>query len=147
LAEVFDAIPINVSDDAAFLFFYPKDDLAIGKFSLLNFHSFLKFSGTVTEFAHSRGASVKDIPLQDTTFNGIAAKIYYRTIAMKALFEGAEQVIDLIGGKPDMVVRDSHLYFCYRHRHFYSGMIHEPGDDERYNTLRSRLFSGISMVS
>lgn len=146
LLKAFETIPMEVSDQAAFLFFYPKDDLAIGKFSLFNFHCFLKYSGSIEDFAHSRGASVQNIALDDTTFNGIPAKIYHRTISMKGLFEGASQVIDLIGGKPDMVVVDSHLYFMHRHAHFYSGMIHEPGDDARYETLRSLLFAGISLV-
>jgi hypothetical protein len=146
LSQVFETIPMEVSDQEAFLFFYPKDDLAIGRFSLFNFHCFLKYTGSIEDFAHSRGASVQNIALDDTTFNGVTAKIYHRTISMKELFEGAPQVIDLIGGRPDMVVADSHLYFIHRHAHFYSGMIHEPGDDDRYEALRSLLIAGITLV-
>lgn len=146
LSQVFEAIPMEVSDQEAFLFFYPKDDLAIGKFSLFNFHCFLKYIGSIEDFAHSRGASVQTIGLDDSTFNGVPAKIYHRTISMKDLFQGASQVIDLIGGRPDMVVADSHLYFMHRHAHFYSGMIHEPGDADRYDALRTLLFSGISLI-
>ncbi len=145
LGNVFEIIPIEVSDEAAFLFFYPKDDLASGRFSLFNFHVFLKYIGSVEAFAHTRGSSVQTIALQDTTFDGIPAKIYYRTIAMKDLFAGALQVIDLIGGSPDMIVNDSHLYFTHRHDHGYSGMIHEPGDESRYEQLRTLLFSGIHL--
>jgi hypothetical protein len=89
---------------------------------------------------------VQTIGLDDSTFNGVPAKIYHRTISMKDLFQGASQVIDLIGGRPDMVVADSHLYFMHRHAHFYSGMIHEPGDADRYDALRTLLFSGISLI-
>jgi hypothetical protein len=65
---------------------------------------------------------------------------------MKELFEGAPQVIDFIGGRPELLVVDSHLYFQHRHNHYYSGMIHEPGNDDAYDTLRRTLLTGIRLI-
>src|SRR4051812_23357756 len=143
LANDFEIIPVNVNDEEAFLFFYPKRDLNSLRFSLYNFHCFLKKTGPLEDFAHSLGASVQTIGLTDTTVLGVPAKIYHRTITMKDLFEGAPQVIDFIGGSPEMVVVDSHCYFFHRHNHYYSGMLHSPGENEDYDNLRQQLFAGI----
>jgi len=106
----------------------------------------VKRTGSLNDFAHSLGPSVKMIALDDTTVLGLPAKIYRRTIAMKDLFEGAPQVIDFIGGSPDLVVVDSHCYFRHRHNHYYSGMIHTPGEDQIYDSLRLKLFAGIQLI-
>lgn len=58
------------------------------------------------------------------------------------LFEGAPQVIDF----PGVVVVDSHCYFRHRHNHYYSGMLHNPGNDESYERLREQLFAGIQLL-
>jgi hypothetical protein len=146
LSETFEIAPISIDDSEAFLFFYPKLDLGSSRFSLLNFHCFLKFAGSVDEFAHSRGASVATIGLSDTQCMGVPARYYRRQIAMKDLFQGASQVIDFIGGTPELVVIDMHTYFMHRHAHFYSGLIHEPNDESRYLELRQLLFDGITLV-
>jgi hypothetical protein len=146
LEEDFEIVPVQVNDEEAFLFFYPRRDLGSPRYSLYNFHCFLKRSATLEDFAHSLGPSVRAIALSDTTAFGSPAKIYRRTIAMKDLFEGAPQVIDLIGGSPELVVVDSHCYFLHRHNHYYSGMLHEPGSDESYDDLRRTLFDGIHLV-
>jgi hypothetical protein len=146
LSKEFEIVPVDVTDEEAFLFFYPRRDLDSSRFSLYNLHAFLKRTGSLEDFAHSLGASVKTIALDDTTVLRSPAKIYHRTIAMKDLFEGAPQVIEFIGGSPDLVVVDSHCYFRHHHNHYYSGMIHSPGEDEIYDDLRQRLFSGIQLV-
>jgi hypothetical protein len=146
LSAVFEIVPIETSDQEAFLFFYPKDQLRDGTFSLFNLHAFLKRTGSLEDFAHSLGPSVRNIALENTTALGVPAKIYHRTIAMKELFEGAPQVIDFIGGRPELLVVDSHLYFQHRHNHYYSGMIHEPGNDDAYDTLRRTLLTGIRLI-
>jgi hypothetical protein len=137
---------VEVNDEEAFLFFYPKRDLNSPRYSLYNLHGFLKRTGSLEDFAHSLGPSVRTIALSDTTVLGSPAKIYLRTIAMKDLFEGAPQVIDFIGGSPKLVVVDSHCYFRHRHNHYYSGMMHSPGGDESYDDLRQLLFAGIRLV-
>ena len=76
---------------------------------------------------------------------GVPAKTYLRLITMRDLFEGAPQVIEFIGGHPDLEVTDSHIYFQHRHNHYYSGMLHEPGNDEKYNGLRKVLFDGLHL--
>jgi hypothetical protein len=124
----------------------PRRDLNTVRYSLYNLHAFLKRSGALIDFAHSLGPSVKSIGLDDTTVLGSPAKIYHRTILMKDLFEGAPQVIDFIGGSPDLLVVDSHCYFRHRHNHYYSGMIHSPGEDEDYEALRRELFACIQLV-
>lgn len=146
LAKDFEIVPVSVTDEEAFLFFYPKRDLNSSRYSLYNFHCFLKKTVPLEDFAHSLGPSVRTIGLSDTTILGLPAKIYRRTIAMKALFEGAPQVIDFIGGSPDLIVVDSHCYFRHRHNHYYSGMLHSPGEDESYDELREQLFAGIRLV-
>ena len=146
LADQFEIIPITVDDNEAMLFLYPKRDLGSARFSLFNLHGFLKRTGDVESFAHSLGPSVSHIALDDTTILGQPAKIYHRVIAMKDLFEGAPQVIDLIGGSPELVVHDSHAYFLHRHNHYYSGMLHEPGEEDAYDALRQTLFAGVTLV-
>jgi hypothetical protein len=146
LEKDFEIAPVQVNDEEAFLFLYPRRDLNSPRYSLYNFHCFLKRTATLEDFAHSLGPSVRTISLSDTTAFGLPAKIYRRTIAMKDLFEGAPQVIDLIGGSPEMVVVDSHCYFLHRHNHYYSGMLHSPGSDENYDDLRQQLFAGIHLV-
>ena len=146
LTRDFEIIPVEVNDDEAFLFFYPKRDLDSPRYSLYNLHCFLKRTGGLEDFAHSLGPSVQTIALSDTTVLGSPAKIYHRTIAMKDLFEGSTQVIDFIGGSPEMVVVDSHCYFRHRHNHYYSGMLHSTGEDESYDDLRQQLFAGIHLV-
>lgn len=146
LSEVFEIVPVQVTEEEAFLFFYPKDDLESGSFSLFNLHVFLKYRGSIEEFAHSRGASVSSIPLDATEAFGLPALTYQRDISMEALFEGAPQVIDFIGGSADLVVRDSHTYFLHRHSHFYTGMLHELPESEKYEMLRRQLFAGVRLV-
>ena len=146
LGGAFEIVPITVSDEEAFLFFFAREDIAAGRYSLFNLHCFLKFIGTVEEFAHTRGASVATIKLVDTTAFGVPALKYDREIMMRDLFKGAESVIDFIGGQPDFLVRDSHTYCGHRHAHFYSGMIHPPGEASRYDTLRRMLFNSIALV-
>jgi len=146
LAKSFEIVPVDVNDEEAFLFFYPKRDLNSPRYSLYNFHCFLKLTGTLEDFAHSLGTSVRTIALSDTTVLGSPAKIYRRTITMKDLFEGAPQVIDFIGGSPEMVIVDSHCYFFHRHNHYYSGMLHTPGADGSYDDLRQQLFAGIHLI-
>jgi len=146
LGNDFEIVPVETNDEEAFLFFYPKRDLDSLRYSLYNLHAFLKRTGSLEDFAHSLGPSVQNIALSDTTALGTPAKIYRRTIAMKDLFEGAPQVIDFIGGSPDLVVVDSHCYFQHRHNHYYSGMMHSLGADESYDQLRQQLFNGIHLV-
>lgn len=146
LVNEFEIVSVEASDEEAFLFFYPKRDLGSNRYSLFNLHAFLKRTGSLEDFAHSLGPSVRTIALSDTTVMGIAAKIYRRTIAMKDLFVGAPQVIPFIGGSPDLVVVDSHCYFLHRHNHYYSGMMHSPGNAESYDELRKLLFAGIHLV-
>lgn len=146
LAKDFEIVPVDVNEDEVFLFFYPKCDLHSDRYSLYNMHAFLKRTGSLTDFAHSLGPSVKMIVLDDTTVLGLPAKIYRRSISMRDLFEGAPQVIDFIGGSPDLVVVDSHCYFRHRHNHYYSGMIHTPGEDQIYDSLRLKLFAGIQLI-
>jgi hypothetical protein len=146
LSDTFEIVPITVDDSEAFLFFYPKVDLGSSRFSLLNLHCSLKYVGSVDDFAHSRGASVANVELSETQCMGTHARYYRRQIAMKDLFQGAPQVIDFIGGAPDLIVVDMHTYFMHRHAHFYSGLIHEPYNDNNYLELRQHLFDGISLV-
>ena len=146
ISRLFEIVPIDVNEQEAFLFFYPKQDLESGLFSLYNLHAFVKRTGSIEEFAHSLGSSVRNIPLEDTKLMGVPGKVYRRTIAMKDLFEGAQQVIDFIGGTPDLVVVDSHAYFRHRRNHYYSGMLHEPIKGGEYDSLREKLFAGIHLV-
>ncbi len=146
LSAEFEIVPVEANDEEAFLFFYPRCDLDSPRFSLYNLHAFLKKTGPLDEFAHSLGPSVRTIELNDTTALGVPARIYHRKIAMKDLFEGAPQVIDFIGGSPDLLVTDSHCYFRHRHNHYYSGMIHSVGSEDSYESLRQRLFAGLRLV-
>jgi hypothetical protein len=146
LAETFEIVPIAINGSEGFLFFYPKQDLGSGRFSLLNLHAFLKYVGSIDEFAHSRDTSVAKIALSDTECMGQPGRFYRRQIAMKDLFQGAPPIIDFIGGHPELVVIDMHTYFTHDHAHYYSGLIHEPGDDNGYLALRQLLFDGIHLV-
>jgi hypothetical protein len=146
MSSDFEIVPVQANDEEAFLFCYPRRDLDSPRFSLYNLHAFLKRTGTLDDFAHSLGPSVRTIELSDTTVLGVPARIYHRSITMKDLFEGAPQVIDFIGGSPDLLVVDSHCYFRHRHNHYYTGMIHSPGADDSYEALRQQLFAGIRLV-
>jgi hypothetical protein len=146
LSARFEIVPISISEEEAFLFLFPCEDIASNHYSLFNLHAFLKFSGDLEDFAHSRGPSVSTIPLTPTTALGPGALTYDRQILMRDLFKGAEPVIDFIGGHPDQLVRDSHIYLRHRHNHYYSGMIHPPGDEARYDTLRGVLFDAITFI-
>jgi hypothetical protein len=146
LDVLFEVIPVHATQAEAFFFFYPKDDLASGRYSHYNLHAFLKRTGSLDDFAHSLGASVRTITLEPTDVLGVPAKTYRRQILMKDLFEGAAQVIDFIGGRPDLLVVDSHTYFQHRHNHYYSGMLHEPGNDDKYDLVRQTLFDGIRLT-
>jgi hypothetical protein len=146
LGDVFEIVPINVDDEQAFFFFFAREDIVQQRYSLFNLHAFLKYSGSVEDFAHSRGESVATIALSPTKAFGTTALTYDRKILMRDLFKGAPQVIDFIGGRPDLLVRDSHTYLTHRHNHYYSGMIHIPGDEARYDALRTLLFGSIELV-
>jgi len=146
LAARFEIVPISVTEDEAFIFFFPREDISSNRYSLFNLHAFLKFSGSLEEFAHSRGQSVSTIALSPTSAFGPGALTYDRQILMRDLFRGADAVIDFIGGRPDLLVRDSHIYLGHRHNHYYSGMIHPPGEEARYDTLRGILFDAIAFI-
>ncbi|WP_148287788.1 hypothetical protein [Rhodopseudomonas sp. B29] len=145
-AELFDIVPTQLSDSEAFLFFFPREDIASGEWSLFNLHVFLKYQGSLAEFAHSRGESVRAVELTPATPFGIAGLGYSRTIEMADLFKGGEPVIPFIGGEPGRVVRDSHLYFNHQFRHCYTGLLHLPGRETRYDALREALFRGVRFV-
>lgn len=146
LEEAFDIVPSRLDGEECFFFFFPLEDMGSGRFSLFNLHCFLKKTGSLDDFAHGLGPSMANISLDDREAFGLPARGYVRQITMANLFQGAPQVIDFIGGRPDMEVRDSHVYFMHRHCHWYTGMLHEPGDEARYDTLRERLMAGIKMV-
>jgi len=146
LTETFEVVPARADEEELFLFFFPREDIAAGRWSLYNLHVFLKYSGALETFAHSRGASVTDIPLSPGRAFGVEALTYEREIAMRDLFQGAPDVIDFIGGRPDFMVRDSHTYFINRHTHCYTGMLHPPGDSTRYDSLRAILFRQVELV-
>jgi hypothetical protein len=146
LGDTFEIVPSRADDQEAFLFFYPKRDLEAGTFCLFNLHAFLKKTESLDDFAHGLGNSMKHVPLADTRVLGVPARTYARVIAMRDLFDGAPQVIDFIGGTPDLKVRDSHTYFRHRHNHYYTGMLHEPGADAHYDALRAQLFDHIRLV-
>jgi len=145
-AELFDIVPTQLSDNEAFLFFLSREDIANGEWSLFNLHVFLKYQGSLEDFAHSRGESVRTVALSPASPFGIAGLGYSRTIKMGDLFKGAESVITFIGGEFDRVVRDSHFYFMHQHRHCYTGLLHVPGKETRYDTLRDALFRGVRFV-
>jgi hypothetical protein len=143
LSEVFDIVPTRLDDEEAFIFFFSREDIHNGTWALFNLHVFLKYQGTLDEFAHSRGESVKKIALVPMIAFGMAAIGYNREIKMSELFKGGEPIISFIGGDPDRVVRDSHFYFMHHHRHCYTGVLHLPDNDVRYDFLRAELFRGI----
>jgi hypothetical protein len=146
IAELFDIVPTQLSDSEAFLFFFPREDIANGDWSLFNLHVFLKYQGGLEEFARSRGESVRAVALSPASPFGVAGLGYSRTIKMADLFKGGEPVISFIGGEPDCVVRDSHFYFMCQHRHCYTGLLHLPGKESRYDALRTTLFRGVRFV-
>lgn len=146
LSELFDIVPTQLSDEEAFLFFFSREDIANGHWALFNLHVFLKYKGTLDEFAHSRGESVKTIQLSPVTAFGTPGAGYTREINMRDLFKGGEPVIAFIGGDPDRPVRDSHYYFMHQHRHCYTGVLHLPGEEPRYDALRAVLFFGVRFV-
>jgi hypothetical protein len=144
--RLFEVVPARMDDEEAFLFFFPRDDLDSGRYALFNFHAFLKRTGTVTSFARSLGASVRRIPLRKTSLLGVDGLTYSRRILMRDLFDGAPQVIEFIGGSPDLEVRDSHTYFSHRHNHYYTGLLHADRRSAYYDRLRRQLLSTISLV-
>jgi hypothetical protein len=146
LANTFDIIPVRADDDEVFLFFYVLADLAAGRFGLFNLHGFVKRRDPLDDFAHSLGPSVATVPLEDTRFGQKAARTYVRRIAMKELFSGAPQVIEFIGGHPDLNVRDSHTYFLHNEIRYYTGMLHSSEDSGAYDALRAELERGIVWV-
>ena len=146
VTEVLEVVPIRADDQEAFLFFYYKPDLAARRFCLFNLHCFLKRTESLDDFAHSLGTSMRAVALADTRLFGLPARTYTRPIRMRDLFDGAPQIIDFIGGAPDLLVRDSHTYFRHRHGHFYTGMLHEPGDDAKYDAIRRTLLGAIRLV-
>ena len=146
LGELFDIVPTQLSDEEAFLFFFVREDVSNGSWALFNLHVFLKYKGTLEEFARSRGESVKSVPLSPAVAFGMPGLGYSREIKMADLFKGGEPVITFIGGEPDRVVRDSHFYFMHQHRHCYTGVLHLLGESMRYDTLREVLFRGVQFV-
>lgn len=143
LAATFDIVPVRADDDEVFLFFFPLADLAAGRFALFNLHGFVKRREPLDDFAHSLGPSVATIPLEDTRFGEKPARTYVRRIAMKDLFSGAPQVIEFIGGYPDLSVRDSHTYFLHGEMRYYTGMLHASEENGQYDALRAELTRGI----
>lgn len=146
VAELFDAVPTQLNDEEAFLFFFAREDTAKGNWALFNLHVFGKYKGTLEEFARSRGESVRAVPLSPTIAFGKPGLGYSREIKMADLFKGGEPVIKFIGGEPERMVRDSHFYFMHQHRHCYTGVLHMPGETVRYDALREALFRGVHFV-
>lgn len=146
LTELFDIVPTKLNEEEAFLFFFSRQDVMDGQWALFNLHVFLKYTGTLEEFAHSRGESVRAIALSSAIAFGKTALGYTREIKMGDLFKGGEPVIGFIGGEPDRVVRDSHFYFRHQHNHCYTGLLHLPGNERRYNKIREMLFSGVYFI-
>jgi len=147
LAELFDIVPTQLSDEEAFLFFFVREDASNHHWALFNLHVFLKYKGTLEEFARSRGESVRTVPLSPATAFGKPGLGYSREIKMAALFKGGEPVITFVGGEPDRIVRDSHFYFMHQHRHCYTGVLHLTGESGRYDALREVLFRGVRFVN
>jgi hypothetical protein len=146
LNEIFEIVPTRLTDEEAFLFFFSREDVASDHWALFNLHVFLKRTGSLEDFAHSLGESVKTVALSPVTAFHKAALGYTRAITMGELFKGGEPVIAFIGGDPGRMVRDSHFYFMHHHAHCYTGVIHLPGEETRYDTLRSVLFDGVKFV-
>lgn len=139
----FEVVPSRLDADEMFLFFFAREDVVAGRWALFNLHMFPKRHEALEPFARSLGESVKTVALASTTAFGKPAIGYARNIAMRDLFKGGEPVIGFIGGEPDRVVADSHLYFKARDACCYTGMLHPPGEDARYQALREKLFKGI----
>lgn len=147
LARAFDIRPAHADDEEAFLFFWPRALPPEKGFALFNFHCFLKKTGSLEDFARGLGPSMATVPLEPWPVLGAEAIGYSREITMKDLFSGAPQVIDFIGGDPELVVTDSHVYFNHRHAHFYTGMLHSADvPPEQMAELRENLLSGIRLV-
>jgi hypothetical protein len=146
LGELFDIVPTQLNDEEAFLFFFSREDIGSGHWALFNLHVFLKYKGTLDEFAHSRGESVRTVQLSPVAAFCKPGMGYTREIEMRVLFKGGETVIGFIGGDPDRTVRDSHFYFTHQHRHCYTGVVHLPGEEPRYDALRAVLFNGVKFV-
>jgi len=144
--SVFEVVATRADDEEAFLFFFNRDDLVSDHWALMNLHVFLKRTEPLADFAHTLGPSVATIPLQPVTVFGKPGLGYSREIAMQDLFMGAPEVIKFIGGAPEMIVRDSHYYFRHRHAHAYSGLLHPPGAEQRYDALRQVLFSSVEFI-
>lgn len=146
LRERFEIVPSTLDGSEAFLFFFPRDDLEAGSFSLLNLHAFVKREGPLEAFARSLGESVRTVPLTETQILGRPGLTYSRRIRMRDLFEGGEQVIPFIGGTPELEVRDSHTYFRHRLNHYYTGLLHTSRDHARYDAIQASLLEGIELV-
>lgn len=147
LAEPFDIRPARADDEEAFLFFWPRSLAPESGFALFNFHCFLKKTGPIEQFARSLGPSMADAALRPWPVLGKESIGYSRRIRMGELFVAAPQVIDFIGGDPDLEVADSHLYFSHRHAHFYTGMLFSADVDAgRMDGLRAELLAGIRLV-
>lgn len=144
--DAFEVVPTRITEEECFLFFFSRDDILNGRWALFNLHVFLKRTGPLETFARSLGESVKTVPLSPVIAFGTLGLGYTRNILMADLFKGGEQVITFIGGEPDRLVRDSHYYFQHRHAHCYSGVIHPPGEEARYDALRGTLFEIVRLV-
>lgn len=144
--DVFDVVPSRLTEEECFLFFFVRDDVASDRWALFNLHVFLKRVGPLEAFARSLGESVRTQALAPVIAFGMLGLGYSRTIAMSDLFKGGEAVITLIGGQPDWVARDSHFYFGHRHTHCYSGLLHPPGEEAKYDALRGTLFEGVRFI-
>ncbi len=144
--ERFEAVPTRMTEEECFLFFFSREDVAKGSWGLFNLHVFLKRTGSLEDFAHSLGASVRTIALSNVTAYGIAGLGYSRRISMGDLFQGGEAVIGFIGGEPGRMVRDSHFYFRHHYAHCYTGVIHLPGEEARYDALRASLFESVRFL-
>ncbi|HWT14013.1 MAG TPA: hypothetical protein VN231_14760 [Allosphingosinicella sp.] len=147
LDDAFDIRPSRADGEEAFFFFWPRAFPPEAGFALFNFHCFLKKTGSLESFARGLGPSMADAPLEPWPLLGVEGLGYSRRIAMGELFQAAPQVIDFIGGSPDLEVTDSHLYFSHRHAHFYTGMLHSAEiDSGRMAQLRGQLLAGIGLV-
>ena len=146
LDNIFKIIPTVVSDQECFIFFFPNEDISNNRWSLLNVHVFLKRIGSIEDFAHSLGESVRQVILKPEIAFGNPAQGYSRTIAIGDLFKGNESVIAFLGADPKSIARDSHYYFLHHHNHCYTGLIHLVGDEFRYDELRSILFKGVRFI-
>lgn len=146
LADQFD-IRLARADEEAFMFFWPRAIPPEHGFALFNFHCFLKKTGSLEEFARGLGPSMAEVELRPWPVLGQESIGYSRRILMGDLFVAAPQVIDFIGGHPDLEVADSHLYFTHRHAHFYTGMLFSAGvDADPMEALRAALLAGIRLV-